>query len=200
MTFQISGFVEVCNACCCVGSANRHRLSFSGRASNTCCVGTRCQKTGRFIKCSFPRSRGYIGFQISPGVQPSEFVAVPRMTARIGSPSRKAASRRFRTTQLMASDLQYPSALASNVWHLPDAEDAVRMAPMSMFWSGLMYRLAPATMAPSTWPVWMYLQATSTETKLPEHAVSIVILFICQRSNPRISSSWLYLAPLMLRK
>lgn len=41
-----------------------------------------------------------------------------------------------------------------------------------------MYRFAPATIAPSTWFVCRYLQATSIETRLPEHAVSIVILCV----------------------
>ena len=49
MTFQIAGFMEVYNACCCVGSANRHSLSFSGRAGNTCCVDRRGQKSGRVV-------------------------------------------------------------------------------------------------------------------------------------------------------
>lgn len=50
-----------------------------------------------------------------PGVRPLWLLAVPRMTARMGSPSRMASSSRFNITALIPSAFMYPSALASNV-------------------------------------------------------------------------------------
>ena len=119
-----------------------------------------------------------------PGVRPSLLVAVPRITARIGSPSRMASSSRFKTTAFTASALMYPSALTSNVWHFPDGDAAPLVAPSSMLCSGLRYILHPATMASVISPVFRYRQATSTPTKLPEHAVSMVKLEEMHKYDP----------------
>jgi hypothetical protein len=36
VTFQIASLMEVCDACCCVRSADRDSLSFSGGTGDTC--------------------------------------------------------------------------------------------------------------------------------------------------------------------
>ena len=64
-----------------------------------------------------------------PGVRPLWLFAVPRITARIGSPACTASSSRFKITALIPSAFIYPSALASNVWQRPVGEWVFLIGP-----------------------------------------------------------------------
>lgn len=85
-------------------------------------------------------------------------MAVPRTIPQILLPSLRAEERDFKYTELTASALPYPSAEASNVWHVEVGE---RTPPFIVprCCSGAVIKLAAATMAPSHSPFFMALTA-----------------------------------------
>ena len=78
-------------------------------------------------------------------------MAVPRMIARIGSPSLSAVDNLFTKSALTPSARPYPSALTSNVWQV-DVGDKTPPFIVPRCCSGEVIRFAPATIAASHSP------------------------------------------------
>lgn len=78
------------------------------------------------------------------GVFPSKLTAVPRMIARIASPSWTASASGLTRMALIASPLAYPLADASNDLHVPSGDKAGHNEAVAV---GVNMRLVPATIA-----------------------------------------------------
>src|SRR5258706_2284604 len=102
-------------------------------------------------------------------------MAAPRITDRIGSPSRMASLSRFRYKAPMPSARPYPSADASKVWQVEVRE---RTPPfiVAKCCSGDWIRLALATMAPSHSRFSSAVQAICKQYSEEEQAVSMTKL------------------------
>lgn len=117
-----------------------------------------------------------------PVVCPSWFTPVPRITALMQSPSRRASSKGFNTTTAIPSPRPYPLALASNVFDNPSLERKL-IFDIHIIMSGFNIKLVPATMPRFASPSWIALHARCSATRLDEHAVSSVRLGPRQSKN-----------------
>ncbi|OSY51987.1 hypothetical protein BG846_02361 [Streptomyces fradiae ATCC 10745 = DSM 40063] len=122
---------------------------------------------------------------VNPLVRPPWFTAVPLMTPRTRSPSRRAARSGFSTTVTTPSPGTNPSAPESNGRRALDGENERRREPSWKYW-GDMPRCTPATTACSHSPARMLRTAVCSATSDDEHSVSIVMLGPC-RSRKKLT-------------
>src|SRR6266571_3598089 len=106
---------------------------------------------------------------------PAWFTAVPRRTAKIGSPSRLASDQRLSTTTAAPSLQLVPSAVDEKDLHRPSG-DMPRRRLNSTCRSGDIIKVTPPATARSHSPRRKALQARCVVTSDDEHAVSTVML------------------------
>ena len=111
---------------------------------------------------------------VSPWLAPSWFIAAPRMTPQMRSPSASASARRFRTTMPQPSPRTYPFAEASNVLHRPSG-DNIPAFPRSSSSRPDRIVCTPPASARSASPRNRADTAWCTATSDEEHAVSSAI-------------------------
>ena len=107
-------------------------------------------------------------------VWPSWLAAVPRITARIRSPSASASGNRLSNSTTQPSPATNPSAAMSNAWQRPVA-DSIPMAEPEQDLRGSNDTEAPPARAMSLSPSCRLRQATCTAARPDEQAVSTVI-------------------------
>src|SRR5262249_31156693 len=119
---------------------------------------------------------------VRPLLRPSWLTALPRITARIRSPSRWASDRRLSTTRPQPSPRTKPSADASKVLHRPSG-DSIRALHSAIIDAGVTIALTPPARAASQRPArrasHVWLTATSDELQ----AVSIATHGPCKPST-----------------
>ncbi len=112
---------------------------------------------------------------VRPCARPFWFTAEPRISPRMGSPSRCASGSSLSTTIPPPSPRTNPLAAASKVLHRPSGESACVVAVRRVV-SGESMRLTPPASASVASPLRRLWQATCTATSDEEHSVSTVTL------------------------
>src|ERR1700693_2993438 len=119
---------------------------------------------------------------VTPVLRPSWLEAVPRITARMRSPSARASERRFNTTMPHPSLRTKPSADASKDLHRPSGDNMCAFDKKIVV-SGMRIRLTPPAKAMRHSPALKLWQAKCTATRDAEQPVSTDIDGPC---NPRM--------------